>query len=61
MEFFAESAGFWNIDQHTYQATLNVGPAFYAASALRFDAGVHIPVTRNPLAREVFAGLSWRI
>lgn len=61
VEFFAESAGFWNIDQHTYQATLNVGPAFYASSALRFDAGVHIPVTSNPLTREVFAGLSWRI
>ncbi len=61
VEFFAEGAGFWNTGQHTYQATLNIGPAFYAASALRFDAGVHIPLTRAPLTREVFAGLSYRI
>ncbi len=61
LELFAEGAGFWNTDQHTYQATLNVGPAYYAASALRLDAGVHIPLTRTPLTREVFAGLSFRI
>jgi hypothetical protein len=61
LEFFAEGAGFWNTGQHTYQATLNVGPAFYAAPAVRLDAGVHVPLTQNPLTREVFAGLSWRI
>jgi Putative MetA-pathway of phenol degradation len=61
LEIFAEGAGFWNIGQHTYQATLNIGPAFYAAPAVRLDAGVHIPLTRNPLTREVFAGISWRI
>ena len=61
LEAFAEGAGFWNTGQHTYQATLNVGPAFYASSALRFDAGVHIPLTRTPLTREAFAGLSWRV
>ncbi len=61
LEFFAEGAGFWNTGQRTYQATLNVGPAFYAAPAVRFDAGVHIPLTQNPLTREVFAGVSWRI
>ncbi len=61
LEAFAEGAGFWNTGQHTYQATLNVGPAFYLASALRLDAGVHIPLTRTPLTREVFAGLSFRI
>lgn len=60
-ELFAEGAGFWNLGQRTYQATLNVGPAFYATSELRFDAGVHVPLTQNPLTREVFAGLSLRI
>lgn len=60
LEVFAEGAGFWNVSQHTWLATANVGPALYLTSELRLDAGLHLPLTRQPSTREVFLGLSAR-
>ncbi len=61
LELFVEEASFWNSTQGTYQATLNAGPAVYATPSLRFDAGVHVPITHRVLSREFFAGVTWRI
>lgn len=54
-----ELAGYWDVRQSGWQATLNGGPILRLGDTIQFDVGVNLALTRNTPS-SYFIGFSFR-